>query len=158
MRKLVPRAAALSLLLWAPAPGALAADAAAQATLDVSDSGVVRKWGVRVDGVRLSAAGHMLDFRYTVVDARKATPLFDRKTKPVLWDEASGRRLEVPVPPKTGPLRSSNEPRAGRSYFMFFANRGRAIRSGSQVTVEIGAFKVKGIRVEGEPSARVEER
>ena len=92
----------------------------------------------------------MLDFRYRVVDTRKAKPLFERKTKPVLRDEASGVQMAVPVPPKTGALRNSNDPKAGRTYFMFFANPGRFIGPGNRVTVTIGAFSVSGIRVEGE--------
>ena len=126
----------------APAPAPVAIDAA--------DAALVRKWGIRIEGMRLTAAGHMLDFRYRVVDARKAKPLFERKTKPVLRDEASGVQTAVPVPPKTGPLRNSNDPIAGRTYFMFFANPGRFIAPGNRVTVTIGAFSVSGIRVEGE--------
>ena len=92
-------------------------------------------------------AGYMLDFRYQVVDARKARPLFERKTKPVLHDEKTGAVLAVPTPPKTGPLRSSNDPKAGRTYFMFFANPGRLVAEGQTVTVTIGQFIVSGIRV-----------
>ncbi|MFA5910615.1 MAG: hypothetical protein WC815_17685 [Vicinamibacterales bacterium] len=109
---------------------------------------IARRWGIRIDTMRVTAAGYMLDFRYTVVDARKAKPLFERKTKPVLRDEATGAEMAVPVPPKTGALRNSNTPHAGRSYFMFFANPGRFIKPGRLVTVTIGAFSVGGIRVE----------
>ncbi len=123
--------------------------AAAPEAIDVGDAALVRKWGIRVEGIRLTAAGHMLDFRYRVVDARKARPLFERKTKPVLRDEASGVQMAVPVPPKTGALRNSNDPKAGRTYFMFFANPGRFIAAGNRVTVTIGAFSVSGIRVDG---------
>ena len=91
---------------------------------------MVKNWGIRIEGIRLTAAGQMLDFRYTVVDARKAKPLFDRKTKPILLDEASGVQMAVPVPPKTGALRNSNDPKAGRTYFMFFANPGKLITPG----------------------------
>jgi hypothetical protein len=90
----------------------------------------------------------MLDFRYRVVDARKAKPLFERKIKPVLRDEATGAQMTVPTPPKTGALRSSNDPKAGRSYFMFFANPGRFIQRGNTVTVTIGAFSVESLQVE----------
>ena len=108
---------------------------------------IARRWGIRIDTIRVTAAGYMLDFRYEVVDARKAKPLFERKTKPVLVDESTGARMQVPVPPKTGALRNSNAPIAGKTYFMFFANPGRFIKPGSLVTVTIGAFAVRGIRV-----------
>ena len=126
---------------------------AAPVAIDVADPALVRKWGIRIESMRLTSAGHMLDFRYRVVDARKAKPLFERKTKPVLRDEASGVQMAVPVPPKTGALRSSNEPKAGRTYFMFFANPARFIAPGSLMTVTIGAFCVRDIRVDGESVA-----
>jgi hypothetical protein len=141
-------------VFWAGTSGAVAAAGANAAatvgeTFDASDPALVRRWGVRVEGVRLSAAGYMLDFRYRVVDARKAKPLFARKAKPVLTDEATGALMSVPVPPKTGALRNSDEPKAGRTYFMFFANPGRFIAPGGRVTLAIGPFRVSGLRVEG---------
>jgi hypothetical protein len=122
--------------------------------IDASDAALVRRWGIRIESMRLTSAGYMLDFRYQVVDARKAKPLFERKTKPMLRDEATGAQMSVPVPPKTGALRSSNDPQAGRSYFMFFANPARFIKPGSRVTVTIGAFSVSGIRVDGESAPK----
>lgn len=108
---------------------------------------ILKRWGIRIEGMRLSASDYMLDFRYHVVDARKAWPIFERKTKPVLKDEKTGTLLAVPTPPKTGPLRSSNDPKAGRTYFMFFANPGRLVAEGQTVTVTIGEFSVSGIPV-----------
>ena len=109
---------------------------------------IAERWGVEVEGIRLSAASYMLDFRYTVIDAEKARPLFKRQTKPVLIDEASGERFIVPAPPKTGPLRNSNMPKAGRTYGMLFANPGKFIKPGNRVTVVIGDFRAGGIVVE----------
>jgi hypothetical protein len=122
--------------------------------LTVADvSAIANRWGIRIDTLRLTAGGYMLDFRYYVLDARKADPLFVRKVKPVLKDEASGLEVAVPVPPKTGALRSSNDPKAGREYFMFFANPARFIKAGNTVTVTIGAFSVGGIRVQADADA-----
>jgi hypothetical protein len=106
-----------------------------------------RRWGIHIESLRLTAAGYMLDFRYRVVDAAKAAPLFDRRTKPLLRDEASGAVVAVPTPPKTGALRSSNDPKEGRTYFMFFANPGRFIKKHRDVTVTIGEFSVSGLVV-----------
>ncbi|HSL23641.1 MAG TPA: hypothetical protein VK886_19070 [Vicinamibacterales bacterium] len=120
--------------------------------LNISDANaIVRKWGIRIESLRLTASGYMLDFRYTVIDARKAKPLFKRQDKPVLRDEETGRELLVPVPPKTGALRNSNDPQAGRTYFMFFGNPARFLTPGRTVTITIGAFAVSGVRVEAEP-------
>jgi cytochrome oxidase Cu insertion factor (SCO1/SenC/PrrC family) len=116
--------------------------------IPVSDArSLVRKWGIVVESLRLTASGYMLDFRYRVVDARKAKPLFERKTKPVLTDEATGAIMSVPVPPKTGALRNSNDPKAGRSYFMFFGNPAHFVKPGNTVTITIGKFAVTGVRV-----------
>lgn len=108
---------------------------------------IERQWGIRIESLRLTAAGYMLDFRYRVLDAAKAAPLFVRKTKPILRDEATGAVMVVPVPPKTGALRSSNDPKEGRTYFMFFANPGRFIAKHRRVTVTIGEFSVSGLVV-----------
>ena len=102
---------------------------------------ITEKWGVEILGVRQSAAGHMLDFRYRVVDSGKAAPLFVRQTKPYLIDQASGKVLAVPNMAKVGPLRNSNEPKEGRTYWMFFGNPG-VVKAGSKVSVVIGDFKV----------------
>jgi hypothetical protein len=107
-----------------------------------------RRWGVDVLGVRHNAAGYMLEFRYRVLDPEKARPLFVRQTKPVLVDEASGARFVVPTPAKTGALRNSDMPVAGRTYWMFFANPGRYVEKGSRVSVEIGEFRAAGLVVE----------
>jgi protein SCO1/2 len=136
------------LLALGAAAGVPATAANGVTSMPAADAAaVVRKWGVRIEGLQLTAGGYMLDFRYRVVDARKAKPLFERKSKPLLTDEASGSVMAVPTPPKTGPLRSSYEPQAGRTYFMFFANPGRFMREGQTATVTIGAFSVSGIPV-----------
>ena len=90
----------------------------------------------------------MLDFRFHVLDTAKAAPLFERKTKPYLIDQASGRRVIVPTPAKTGPLRTSDPPKPDRTYWMFFANPGAFIQPGAKATVVIGEFLVKDLIVE----------
>jgi len=108
---------------------------------------IEERWGIRIEGLRLTAGGYMLDFRFRVIDPVKAEALFDRKARPVLTDERSGTVMMVPTPPKTGPLRSANDPKEGRTYFMFFANPGRFIQPWSPVTVAVGAFSVSGLVV-----------
>jgi hypothetical protein len=106
------------------------------------------RWGIEIMSLRLSSAGYMIDFRYKVIDAEKAAPLFDRRVKPKLIDEASGMEMSVPTGPTTGQIRNSNPPRAGKVYFMFFANPGRQIKSGSKVTIAIGEFKTGTLAIE----------
>ena len=90
----------------------------------------------------------MLDFRYRVLDAEKAKPIFQRKTRPYVLDQASGTKLIVFSSPKTGPLRSTDTPKIDRNYFTIFANPGRFIQAGNKVTVVIGDFKVKNLIVQ----------
>lgn len=107
-----------------------------------------REWGVEVMYVRQTAAGYMLEFRYRVLDAEKAKPLFERRTKPVLIHEETGARLIVPTPAKTGALRNSNLPVEGRIYWMFFANPGKLVDQGNRVSIEIGEFRADGLVVQ----------
>ncbi len=109
---------------------------------------IEEKWGVQIIGIRVTAAGLMLDFRYRVIDAEKAAPLFDRGTKPYLIDQKTGAKFVVPNPPKTGPLRTSDTPQQGRTYWMFFGNPGRRVKPGNKVTVVIGDFKAENLMVE----------
>ncbi len=99
-----------------------------------------RQWGVEVMFVRWAAAGYMLEFRYRVLDPEKAKALFERQTKPLLIHAETGAKLIVPTPAKTGALRNSNLPLADHTYWMFFANPGKFVKPGEQVSVEIGDF------------------
>jgi hypothetical protein len=109
---------------------------------------VKRQWGVEPMWVRLAAAGAMLEFRYRVLDEEKAKPLFARLTKPVLVHEASGATLSVPVTAKVGPLRNSDPPVEGRTYWMFFNNPGQLVKPGERVSVVIGDFRADGLIVQ----------
>lgn len=106
------------------------------------------RWGIRVLNIRLSAEGLMLDFRYRVLDAVKAAPLFSREFKPYLIDEATGARFLVPDSPKVGALRTTRPPKEGKNYFIIFVNPGRYIKAGNKVTVVIGDFKAEHLVVE----------
>jgi hypothetical protein len=111
--------------------------------------GPEERWGVEVTSIRVSAAGHMIDFRYRILDAEKSAPLFERQTKPYLLDQASGKVLEVPRTAKLGPLRPSNvTPAEGKIYTMMFGNTGGLVQPGSRVTVVIGDFRVEDLVVE----------
>jgi len=148
-RRTILKFAPLVLLtLAAVASGASATAVTAEASHPREKTLLKRMWGVEIIGVRESAAGYMLEFRYKVIDAEKAKPLFVRKTKPVLVHDATGARLVVPEPAKTGPLRNSNPPIAGQTYWMFFANPGKFVKAGETVTIEIGEFRADGLVVQ----------
>jgi len=143
-------ALALSLaLVQAPAPGAEPPAPAPSVRPHPRRATLVkRRFGIDVIGVRLTAAGYMLEFRYRVLDPERARPVFKRQTKPVLVDEQTGGRFHVPTPPTVGPLRNSNQPLAGHTYWMMFANPGRFIKPGQRVSVVIGDLRVEHLVVE----------
>lgn len=105
--------------------------------------------GVKVEGVRLSAAGYMLDFRYRVLDADKARALFERKARPLLVD-GDGLQLGVPAVPKLGQLRATSprNVKAGRTYSMLFANPGRYVERGARLALVIGDARIDGLVVD----------
>jgi hypothetical protein len=107
-------------------------------------------WGVELLGIRNTAAGNFLDFRFRVVDAEKALPLFDHRIKPYLIAERSNIKLPVPIAAKVGAFRPTNRGKnikAGKTYYMIFGNPDRHVKTGEKVTVVVGDFKVKHLLV-----------
>ena len=121
------------------------ADASAAVT---ASEQLAAQWGVEVASIRLTAHNHMIDYRYRVLDAQKATDLFNRQIKPHLIHQKTGKVLAVPETAKLGPLRNSNIPKDGKIYWMLFGNAGGLVQSGDQVTVVIGEFRVEDLVVE----------
>jgi hypothetical protein len=143
----------LGLIVWAfyepdDAGSAMALDSkpGAKRTAEFQ-ANLIEKWGIEIVGIRLTARGHMVDFRYRVVDAAKAASLLARNKKPFLVDQESGKVLAVPRTAKVGPLRTSNAPKEGKVYWMFFGNPG-LVKTGSTVSVVIGDFKVENLIVQ----------
>ncbi len=97
------------------------------------------EWGVEVVGLRITGAGHMIDFRYRVVDAEKAAALHGPASDPKLIDLATGRKLAVPRPPKLGPLRSN---------VVMFANMGGILEAGAEVAIDLGGLRIDRIRIQ----------
>ncbi len=115
------------------------------------EAAAAKEWGVEVEGIRLTAAGHMLDFRFRVIDPDKAAPLVERKNRAYLIDQLTGVELEVPSMPRVGMLRqtvSHGKPRSGSTFFIMFANTGGLVKKGGKVTVAINEFRAEGLTVE----------
>lgn len=109
---------------------------------------IEKAWGIAIQGVRLTAADYMLDFRYRVVDPEKAARLHGLEIKPYLIDAESGSRLGVPSSPKIGTLRQGTKaPVKDKTYFMLFANPGRFVKQGGKVTLVLGDLVVRDIAV-----------
>jgi hypothetical protein len=140
-------ASGLSLLLLAGSWFGCATGAPNPSTVP-EPPGIEETWGIEVTSLRLTANGHMLDYRYRVLDADKAALLFKRQVKPYLIHQPSEKVMAVPETAKLGPLRNSNIPQEGKIYWMFFGNAGEIVKHGDRVTVVIGDFRVEDMIVE----------
>ena len=143
-------AAADTLDGWAPPPMP-EPQAFAEVSLDKETiTKLEEEWGVQVLGIKVTAAGMMLDFRFRVVDADKAMSLFDHRIKPYIVAERSKAKLPVPMAAKVGAFRPTNRGRnirAGRNYYMIFGNPDRHVSAGEKVSIYIGDFVVENLTV-----------
>jgi hypothetical protein len=105
-------------------------------------------WGVDSLSVKWTESGEVIRFTYRVLDAEKAKVLNDKKNQPSLIDPQAGVKLVVPSLEKVGQLRQSSDPEAGKSYWMAFSNKGRLVKRGAHVIIEIGTFKAEGLVVD----------
>jgi hypothetical protein len=128
------------------------AGAGASVATGASRESAEERWGVEPLGVRLSAAGTLLDFRLRVRSREKAAPLLVRKTPSYLIAEKSGGVLQVARSPKIGALRatvrSESMVKEGRIYGTLFANPGRFVKAGDEVTVVMGDFRAEHVVVQ----------
>jgi hypothetical protein len=112
---------------------------------------VQETYGIRVESLRLSSAGAMLDLRYRVLDADKAAPMLNGKVQPYLLDDVHGAKLGVPDTPVLGRIRQTsrnNKILTDRSYFVMFGNPGKAVRSGDKVTLLLGEVRITDLQVQ----------
>jgi hypothetical protein len=122
-----------------------------EANARVEPTTVEAVYGISIEGLRLSAAGSMLDFRYRVVDAKKAAPILDGRVQPTLADDARSARLAVPNTPVLGRMRQTarnGKVYTDRSYFILFGNPGKAVHSGDTVTLLMGEVKITDLTVQ----------
>ena len=128
------------------------ATAPASATAVQADPAAVEAtYGIKVEGLHLTAAGSMLDFRYRVLDAQKAAPFLNGKIQPSLVDEARSAKLGVPDTPTLGRIRQTSRNgviHTDRSYFIMFGNPGKALQSGDKVSLLLGPVKVTELTVQ----------
>jgi hypothetical protein len=148
------------LLVWTLAAGIVSCATSAGdeiATRDADSSRALaeerevdlgQQWGIEITSIRLTAENHMIDYRYRVLDADKATDLFKRQTKPYLIHQKTGKVLAVPETAKLGPLRNSNTPQEGRTYWMFFGNANSLVKADDRVTIVIGEFRAEDLVVQ----------
>lgn len=106
-------------------------------------------WGVKVLGIRRTAGGYMLDFRYRVLDAEKAAPILDRRITPYLEVAETGTKLLVPQAPKLGSMRQTSfAVKPDRNYFIVFANPSQIVEAGDRVSIVVGDFRTGQLAVQ----------
>ncbi len=105
-------------------------------------------WGVDSLAVKSVESGELIRFSYRVLDPGRAKVLNDKKQTPYLIDPKARVKLVVPSMEKVGQLRQSSTPETGKVYWMVFSNKGRPVRPGDRVNVEIGAFHAEGLIVQ----------
>jgi hypothetical protein len=141
--------ACLGAIVLALALAGCAATPADKAAVMTPPPDAVEDPGIRVESLRLTAADYMLDLRFRITDPERAAPFFSRKTELQLVDPVSGARLAVPNTPKLGKLRQvARKDMPDRSYFVLFANPGRYLKAGSQVTLVAGDTHIAQLTVE----------
>ena len=127
-------------ILTLPAIARTRAEIAAAARV-VDTATLEAETGIRVNLVAVTADGGLIDMRFTVVDQVKAGHLFhDAASMPALFVERSGAVLSA-----SHPLAHKVTVLNGATYFLFFANSGGAIQSGTPVSIVIDGLRTAPI-------------
>ena len=105
--------------------------------------------GIKIVRIHPSAAGQMLDLRYSVVDAEKAKLAIKRGAQIYLIDQSNGTKLPVPDMAKVGKLLQRPEKTEGdKVFWIFFSNPGAMVKTGSKVTLVIDGIHIEDIVVQ----------
>lgn len=106
-----------------------------------------KRLGIEIISLRLTAYGKLIDFRYKVIDDKRASIIFNPKLQPYLVDTKTNNKFYVPNTPKIGALRSYGTPVKNRVYFMLFGNNG-LLKKGSKVNIVIGDVTIEDLMIE----------
>lgn len=96
------------------------------------------RYGITFNLVAITAAGGLVDIRFTVVDQEKAERiLHDQDTLPLLYVPTTGAVLRAPQPHA-----HKLEFLDGATYFLLYPNAGGAIQAGVPVSVVINDVRL----------------
>lgn len=125
----------VGMFVWSNRP---ATNSAIADSSPITADQLEQQYGVRIDVVGLLASGGLIELRFQVIDADKATGLFGEvKDMPMLAVEGSTRVLTSAAGMKHGLTLLD-----GASYFFLYTNVGNAVEEGSQVS-----FVINGVRL-----------
>ncbi|MFN8597520.1 MAG: hypothetical protein U0559_15230 [Anaerolineae bacterium] len=119
--------------LWASAPAALPGQPA-------SEAAIADKWGIRVTHIAVLADGGLIDFRFQVIDPDKASPLFELASRPIMYVESTGQKVDSLYHPPHG-----HNIVAGQSQYFIYNNQFGAIKSGAAVAVVLGDLRLEHV-------------
>ena len=135
----LPIAVAAVLTITAAGSGDTASHAAEAQVVSAAD--LESEYGIRVNLVGVTAAGGLVDLRFTVVDKEKAAHVMhDAASMPELLVESSGAVLSAPKP-----MAHKLSLLDGASYFILFPNAGGVIQGGTPVSVVIDHIRLAPI-------------
>ncbi len=135
---LLPLAVAATLT-YATSGAGVPSNADVAAARVVSAAEMEQDYGIKVNLVGVTAAGGLVDLRFTVVDQAKALHiLHDSTVMPVLLVEPSGAVIRAP----TG-MRHKVTLLDGGNYFILYSNPGGAVQAGTRVSVVIGDVRLE---------------
>ena len=110
---------------------------------------LIEQWGVEALKVTLTANDYMVDFRYKVIDAKKAATVVNPKDQPFIHQSSTGLTRVVPAPANVGALRHTGKNlKAGKNYFVLFANPEKTIKRGDKITLVMGKYKLENVTVQ----------
>ena len=107
----------------------------------MSAADLEEEYGIRVTLVAITAAGGLVDLRFTVLDREKAAHiLHDAAAMPELFVESSGAVLSAPKA-----MAHKLTLLDGATYFLLYPNSGGAIQAGTGVSVVIDGIRLAPI-------------
>ncbi|MGB9377667.1 MAG: hypothetical protein WCB04_09165 [Mycobacteriales bacterium] len=109
----------------------------------VSAAGLAQRSGVQITRVTLSGGGGLVDLRFRVVDAERATSLHAAATPTALVDESTGAVVKQLLMSHS----HTDAFKAGHVYYLIYENPGNLVHHGSRVTVLLGNAQVEHVVV-----------
>lgn len=119
-------------------------DASARTSTMPSSPAIEARYGVRLLGAYVTAAGGMVQISYEIIDPDKASSIHDDAVSPVL--EMRGIRFDTPG--LVGHGHSKETPVAGRTGYVLLANSLGLLHVGDQVSIVVGESSLGGVILE----------
>jgi hypothetical protein len=126
-----------------------AVQASSMTAVGIQNSGLEaeERWGIKIEVIRTTAEGFMLDFRYRIVNSEKSKMLFQPGITPFLVDQKNGIKISMQNS-RLGPMRqTTTNPQVNRIYTIIFSNPNRSVKKGDKVTIVMGDFKAENLLV-----------